>query len=72
MGFNSIRFFCSVPTRYQLDLCDELGLMVYEECFAGWLLQPFAEDDRTIRPRDFGDDPARPQPSERRDVGAAE
>ena len=39
MGFNSIRFFCSVPTRYQLDLCDELGLMIYEECFAGWFLQ---------------------------------
>lgn len=40
MGFNSIRFFCSLPTRYQIDLCDELGLMVYEECFAGWLLSP--------------------------------
>ena len=40
MGFNSIRFFCSVPTRYQLDLCDELGLMIYEESYAGWLLAP--------------------------------
>jgi hypothetical protein len=40
MGFNAIRFFCGVPTRYQLDLCDELGLMVYEECYAGWCLQP--------------------------------
>lgn len=39
MGFNSIRFFCSVPTRYQLDLCDELGLMIYEESFAGWFLE---------------------------------
>ncbi|MCY2992156.1 MAG: glycoside hydrolase family 2 [Planctomycetota bacterium] len=38
MGFNAIRFFCSVPTRYQLDLCDELGLMIYEESFAGWFL----------------------------------
>ena len=38
MGFNMIRFFCSVPTRYQLDLCDELGLMIYEESFAGWCL----------------------------------
>lgn len=38
MGFNSIRFFCSVPTRYQLELCDELGLMIYEESFAGWFL----------------------------------
>lgn len=40
MGFNAIRFFCSVPTRYQIDLCDELGLMIYEESFAGWQLQP--------------------------------
>ena len=40
MGFNSIRFFCSVPTRYQIDLCDEIGLMIYEESFAGWMLQP--------------------------------
>jgi len=40
MGFNSIRFFCSVPTRYQLELCDEIGLMIYEESFAGWFLQP--------------------------------
>jgi hypothetical protein len=38
MGFNSIRFFCALPTRYQIDLCDELGLMAYEECFAGWWL----------------------------------
>jgi hypothetical protein len=40
MGFNAIRFFCAVPTRYQLDLCDEVGLLAYEECYAGWLLQP--------------------------------
>ena len=25
-----------MPTRYQLDLCDELGLMIYEESYAGW------------------------------------
>ena len=40
MGFNAIRFFGAVPARYQLDLCDELGFMIYEECFAGWFLQP--------------------------------
>ena len=39
MGFNAIRFFCSVPTRYQIDLCDEIGLMIYEESFAGWFLE---------------------------------
>ena len=37
MGFNMIRFFCSIPRRYQLDLCDEIGLLVYEESAAGWL-----------------------------------
>jgi hypothetical protein len=38
MGFNSIRFIAGVATRYQLDLCDEIGLMVYEEPYAGWCL----------------------------------
>ncbi len=38
MGFNAIRFISGVASRYQLDLCDEIGLMVYEECFAGWCL----------------------------------
>lgn len=37
MGFNMIRFFGSVPRRYQLDLCDEIGLLVYEETAANWL-----------------------------------
>jgi len=34
MGFNMIRFIWGGAERYQLDLCDELGLMVYEESFA--------------------------------------
>lgn len=34
MGFNAIRFIWGGTTRYQLDLCDEIGLMVYEESFA--------------------------------------
>ncbi len=39
MGFNMIRFFCSIPRRYQLDLCDEIGLLVYNETAAGWQWQ---------------------------------
>ena len=39
MGFNAIRFISGVATPYQLDLCDEIGLMVYEESYAGWYLQ---------------------------------
>jgi len=39
MGFNMIRFIAGIPKRYQLDLCDEIGLMVYEEAYAGWCLE---------------------------------
>ncbi|MFZ2657334.1 MAG: sugar-binding domain-containing protein [Victivallales bacterium] len=38
MGFNTVRFIAGVAMRCQLDLCDEIGLMVYEESYAGWLL----------------------------------
>ncbi len=38
MGFNMIRFIAGVAYPYQLDLCDELGLLVYEESYAGWCL----------------------------------
>ena len=38
MRFNAIRFISGVALRYQLDLCDEIGLMVYEESYAGWCL----------------------------------
>jgi len=38
MGFNMIRFIAGVATRAQLDLCDEIGLLVYEESYASWCL----------------------------------
>jgi hypothetical protein len=34
MGFNTIRFIWGGAQPYQLDLCDEIGLMVYNESFA--------------------------------------
>lgn len=34
MGFNAIRFIWGGAQPYQLDLCDEIGLMVYNESFA--------------------------------------
>ncbi|NQT51934.1 glycoside hydrolase family 2, partial [bacterium] len=40
MRFNAIRFIAGVAKRQQLDLCDELGLLVYEESYAAWLLEP--------------------------------
>ncbi len=38
LGFNCVRFIAGVAWPEQLDLCDELGLMVYEECLAAWCL----------------------------------
>ena len=38
-GFNAVRFISGIAYPYQLDLCDELGLMVYEESTASWLLK---------------------------------
>ena len=38
MRFNCIRFISGVPKRYQLDMADEIGLMVYAESYAGWCL----------------------------------
>jgi hypothetical protein len=38
VGFNTVRFIGGVPLPYQLDLCDELGLLVYEESVVSWLL----------------------------------
>ena len=37
-GFNMVRFIAGVAYPEQLDFCDELGLMVYEECYAAWCL----------------------------------
>jgi len=39
LGFNMVRFISGVAHPWQLDLCDEIGLMVYEESLAAWLLQ---------------------------------
>ena len=36
MGFNCIRFIATQATPRQLDFCDRLGLMVYQETYASW------------------------------------
>ena len=36
-GFNMVRFISGAALPVQLDLCDEIGLMIYEEPVAGWL-----------------------------------
>ncbi|MDP2991598.1 MAG: glycoside hydrolase family 2 TIM barrel-domain containing protein, partial [Kiritimatiellota bacterium] len=37
-GFNMVRFIAGMAWPEQLDFCDELGLMVYQETLAGWCL----------------------------------
>ncbi len=38
-GYNMIRFISGVAHPYQLDLCDEVGLMIYQEPRGAWLLK---------------------------------
>jgi hypothetical protein len=38
-GFNCVRFIAGAAWPQQLDFCDEIGLMVYEECYASWVLE---------------------------------
>jgi len=35
-GFNCVRFIAGVAWPEQLDFCDEVGMLVYEECYAAW------------------------------------
>ncbi len=37
-GFNALRFIAGVAWPDQLDFCDEIGLLVIESSYAGWLL----------------------------------
>ena len=52
MGFNGIRFISTMGQRHQIEMCDEIGLMVYEESYASWMLddspQLAARMDRSI------------------------
>jgi len=38
LGFNMVRFIAQASHPYLLDICDEIGLMVYEESRAAWCL----------------------------------
>ena len=52
-GYNMVRFIAGMAYPEQLDFCDEIGLMVYEENLAGWLLgdspQMAERFDRSVR-----------------------
>lgn len=49
LGFNMVRFIVGAAYPDQLDLCDEIGLMVYEESYASWLM-----DDSPFLAERFG------------------
>jgi hypothetical protein len=40
MGFNAVRFIWGGASPAQLDLCDEIGLLVYEESYASMWIDP--------------------------------
>ena len=40
-GFNMVRFLAYMPPAGVLDLCDELGLMAYVECFVSWTMRDY-------------------------------
>ena len=39
MGMNMIRSFTGLAARYQIEMCDEIGLMMYQENYAGWFME---------------------------------
>ncbi len=43
MGFNTVRWLGRTMFPSQLDFCDELGLMVYQESYASWRWKDSAE-----------------------------
>jgi hypothetical protein len=37
-GFNCVRFLGAAPSVEQLDLADEVGILIYQESYASWML----------------------------------
>ncbi len=48
-GFNTIRFLRASAHPFQLDICDELGFMVYEEHSMSWLKNDNPETEALFR-----------------------
>lgn len=44
LGYNAVRCSHNLPSENFLDVCDEIGLMVIDECFDQWLLAKNGED----------------------------
>lgn len=43
MGFKALRYLTEMPSEEILDFCDEIGMMVYEECAVSWGMQDYPE-----------------------------
>lgn len=43
-GYNAVRCSHNLPSEHFLDVCDELGLMVIDECFDQWLVAKNTDD----------------------------
>lgn len=41
MGFKALRYLSAMPSEEILDFCDEIGMLVYEECAAAWGMQDY-------------------------------
>ena len=54
MGFNMIRYIAGMPRRFQLDLCDRVGFLVYDECLAGWCFGPCPERKQRFTDQTLG------------------
>ena len=52
-GFNMLRSIAGLFRPEQLDFCDEIGLLVYEECLASWCLGvggcPVGDEEAMLR-----------------------
>ena len=44
LGYNAVRCSHNLPSEHFLDVCDELGLMVIDECFDQWLMAKNPDD----------------------------
>lgn len=53
MGFNMARCISGLGRRFMMDLADEIGLLVYDESYAAWCVNPSpnmaARWDQTVR-----------------------
>jgi len=46
MGFTVMRYLSEMPPEEILDFCDEIGMMVYEECAAAWGMSDYPDMEK--------------------------